>query len=363
MPLSPTVPWITAMAKPYPDFPLTLHSTGQWCKKIAGRRYYFGTDWKEALRKYEEMVSVPILPSTPIIADLVESFMDSKAALKDAGEIKPDTLAEYGRTKDRLIAILGKYTPLSELGPPHFAKIRAELSKTMKPATLKGQLIRLRSIFAHAYEVGMVSQPLRYQTSLKAPTARLMRQAGVERRTAKMLTASEIRALTGVAGRYMAPAIWLGINCGLGNTDICNIRWSDIHGRWLDFPRPKTAVDRRSYLWNETVQALNKWRKAGPSSEYICCGRNGQKLGSGESNNTPIAHLFSDIAAAAKVEGRGFYALRHTYRTVADGAGDEPAVYLTMGHADSRVGATYRHRIDDSRLIAVAEFVRGWLLG
>lgn len=33
-------------------FPLTLHPTGQYCKKIKGKIYYFGSDKKEALQKY-----------------------------------------------------------------------------------------------------------------------------------------------------------------------------------------------------------------------------------------------------------------------------------------------------------------------
>jgi len=28
--------------KPYPDFPLTAHPNGQWCKKVRGRLHYFG---------------------------------------------------------------------------------------------------------------------------------------------------------------------------------------------------------------------------------------------------------------------------------------------------------------------------------
>ena len=30
-------------------FPLTLHPTGQYCKKIRGHIYYFGSDGKQAL--------------------------------------------------------------------------------------------------------------------------------------------------------------------------------------------------------------------------------------------------------------------------------------------------------------------------
>jgi len=33
-------------------FPLTLHPTGQYCKKINGKIHYFGSDKKQALQKY-----------------------------------------------------------------------------------------------------------------------------------------------------------------------------------------------------------------------------------------------------------------------------------------------------------------------
>ena len=33
-------------------FPLTLHSTGQYCKKIQGKIFYFGSDKKDALQRY-----------------------------------------------------------------------------------------------------------------------------------------------------------------------------------------------------------------------------------------------------------------------------------------------------------------------
>lgn len=43
-------------------FPLTLHLTGQYCKKIKGKLYYFGSDKKLALQRYlEQAVQKQIL--------------------------------------------------------------------------------------------------------------------------------------------------------------------------------------------------------------------------------------------------------------------------------------------------------------
>jgi len=38
-------------------FPLTLHPTGQYCKKIRGKMYYFGTNKKQALERHLQRAS------------------------------------------------------------------------------------------------------------------------------------------------------------------------------------------------------------------------------------------------------------------------------------------------------------------
>lgn len=62
-----------------------------------------------------------------------------------------------------------------------------------------------------------------------------------------------------------------------------------------------------------------------------------------------------------KRPGLGFYALRHTFRTVADRSKDQPAVDHLMGHARDDMASLYRERIDHDRLEAVVKVVHDWV--
>src|SRR5262249_39190421 len=62
--------------------------------------------------------------------------------------------------------------------------------------------------------------------------------------------------------------------------------------------------------------------------------------------------------------GAGFYALRHSFRTVADAVHDRGAVDLIMGHADDAndMRSHYVEHVDDDRLHRVVDHVHAWLL-
>ena len=56
-------------------------------------------------------------------------------------------------------------------------------------------------------------------------------------------------------------------------------------------------------------------------------------------------------------KGLGFYTLRHTFRTVADEAKDQPAADFIMGHEVAHMSSVYREGIGDERLKAVTDYV------
>lgn len=163
--------------------------------------------------------------------------------------------------------------------------------------------------------------------------------------------------------------ILLVVNCGFGQADCATLPRSavDLAGGWLTHPRAKTGTARRAKLWPETVAALEA---------VLALPRNPQRAEYAalvflSADGLPIVRGSLDTVRPAFVAmlkrldlqrpGRGFYGLRHSFATIAGGTGDQIAVNAIMGHTDSSMAANYRHGIDDSRLVAVAEHVHAWL--
>src|SRR5262245_18982688 len=104
-------------AKPYPEFPLTAHPVGQWCKKIRGKLYYFGL-WDDpdgALAKYLEQKDDLHAGRTPrpdpealTVKDACNSFLNAKRDKMEAGELSVRTWAKYKEITDLLVQAFGK---------------------------------------------------------------------------------------------------------------------------------------------------------------------------------------------------------------------------------------------------------------
>ena len=79
----------------------------------------------------------------------------------------------------------------------------------------------------------------------------------------------------------------------------------------------------------------------------------------------PIAFEFGKLLRKLHLNrvGLGFYAVRHTFRTIADEARDQPAADYITGHESAHMSTVYRETIRDERLKAVTDYVRRWLFG
>jgi integrase len=368
-------------AKPSPDFPLLPHATRRWAKKIRGKLHYFGP-WEDpdaALTKYLEQKDALHAGRKPrpdaeglTVKDAVNSFLNAKTALVDAGELSSRTWAGYKIATDELVAHLGKGRLVADLDPEDFAALRKKMAKKWGPHRLGMTIQYVRSVFKHAFESGLIPAPVRFGPGFKRPTKKTMRLHRAEQGP-KLFTAEEIRNLLSAAGTPMKAMLLLGINAGFGNADCANLPLSalDLERGWVDYPRPKTGIERRAPLWPETVAALREalTRRHEPKDPADATLVFITKYGlawAKETTTNPVSQETAKLLKALDINGRkglGFYTLRHTFRTVADEAKDQPAVDFIMGHEIPHLSSVYRETISDERLKAISDHVHAWLFG
>lgn len=371
------------------DFPLRLHASGQFCKNVRGRTYYFGADAKAALARWvTEGPSLLAGRARPGQADrltcrdLVNRFLTAKLEAMNAGELSRASFTEYHGSLGRFLAAIGPDAVVVNLGPSDFEKVRRKLGEGVGVVTLGKRLQCVRTALRWSWESELIAQPVRTGPAMRTPRASDIRKARAKSGSREYTRVELLALLDAAVDGWIRAALLLAINCGLGNGDLSALERRHISGDWLDFPRPKTGSPRRAFLWVETRQALAAAALARPEpADPVDAGavfltRNGLRLtrcsASKGDDTKSVFHdalrsAFEVVAtnAGVVVTGRGFYGLRSTYRTVADEVADPPAIALTMGHATSvtDVRSQYVRRISDDRIRAVAEHVHRWLFG
>ncbi|QJW98184.1 tyrosine-type recombinase/integrase [Frigoriglobus tundricola] len=396
MPKSKKSPALRKPKKPYPTFPLTPHASGKWMKKIRGQIHYFGAwarrlegvliptegdGWKEALGEYKAVADDLHAGRAPrtqtdglTVKDLCNSFLTAKQRKVDAGEMSSMLFYDYKVTTDWLVKQFGGTRVVSDLSADDFAALRAAMAKKWGPVRLGNSITRTKSVFKYGYEAALLDRPVRYGPEFKKPDQAVLRRHKAKSGP-KIFTAEEVRELLDRApDTLMKAVVLLGVNAGFGNADCAELPMSavNLETGWIDFPRPKTGIARRCYLWPETVAALRaalaeRAKPARPRDvERALLSEAGTMLvtrsAAGHTKDL-IAERFKAMLRSTGIYRKqlGFYGLRHVFETVAGGSKDQIAVDLIMGHADPSMAATYREHVDDVRLKAVAEHVRTWL--
>lgn len=376
-------------SKPTPDFPLTAHNNGQWCKKIRtittgkSKVYFFGV-WADpgaALNKYladKDDLQAGRIPHSRLSSDrpttenVVNLFLKRSEDRVKAGDLSAVSFADYVVVGKQVVEHLGRGTDPEQLRPQDFASFRFAMMEKYSLSRWSKIVAVARSMFKWAFESEVIDRMPRFGPDFSV-AGKKAKQLQKNSQPAKVLTAAEIRKLMATADAMWKAILVLSINAALGNSDIARLKLSDVGGQWLDFPRGKTGVPRRIWLWPETRGAIAKAITARRQSkshaaDLLFVSKHGGpmvRIGEQGKRTDLIAEGFKRLATAAGIDKPrcGLYWLRHTFQNVGDAALDPVATSSIMGHADSSMAGHYRDSIDDSRLMAVCEHVRKWLFG
>lgn len=246
--------------KPYKSFPLTPHRSGQFCKKIRGKIFYFGKvdDPDAALKRYHEHCrnlhsgkATRVERTDEItVAELANEFLSAKDRKRENGDIEAATFVEYHRDCELFVTFFGKGRSVSSITRDDLARYREYLSRGANATTLSNRVGNARSISKFAHDKELIDKPVRFGDEFKRPERRVIRRAKAKSGRTHFL-AAEIRQIIAGSSPDQRAMIVLGINCGIGNKDVGNLPSSSIglERGWLDYPRSTTGVERRCPLW------------------------------------------------------------------------------------------------------------------
>lgn len=363
--------------------PLFLHGNNQWCRKIKGRAFYFGTDLDAALKKWADEkdhllagYAPPKIDGKPTLAELANLYLANSRAKVKLGDFRADHTAQCKVVTDIVIGAVGGQAKPDVMGPPQWALVRQAIATTKggKPAakiTLKTRLARCRAFLNWCVKQKHV-KAIDAGDSLAPPAKHLVRRE----KTAKGKLewgVSDLRKVIDAAPAEFKAVLLLGINCGMGALDIAALtrsQWKPGQ-EYLDCPRNKTGVDRRVWLWPETREALAVAvvKRSIPAKQkfenrlllthrgYPWC--RVESVGTVDITKGPLGNA----KTAAGVAKGTFYDLRRTFRTEASEVCDLEAIDFCMGHSGKGEGAGYVQRIADVRIKRVCDHVRSWLYG
>lgn len=394
-------------AKPYRTFPLTAHNNGQWCKKIRGKVYFFGV-WanpEAALADYHRVAADlhagrkpkdrSLLAEAVTVKDVCDHYLTYQLRRAEAAEISASRFHDCRRTLQDFAAFAGRARVVEDMLPEDFEAYRQKLlrkglirKKKLGVHALDRSVGVVKAAFDYAYQNDLLERPVKLGVSFKGSSAAAKRRSRGEnqvRHGKKLFTVEAIEKMLERASVPLRAMILLGINGGMGNKDCGRLptRIIQFEKALIEFPRPKTGIDRVVPLWPETLEALYAAMAERPKpadarfDEFFFLTTFGQPwyrdtrgmyaqgnvtLGS---RSDAVREEFDKVLTklGLKRKGIGFYSLRHTFRTWAGEVQDPHAVYRIMGHVVPGMDAYYVEDIELPRLRAVAEHVRGKLFG
>lgn len=337
-------------------FPLTLHPTGQYCKKIKGKIYYFGSNKQQALQKYLRYASDlhyagrnsshAFSEGEITLKSLCNLYLEHQFCRMQGGDLTACYYADQVRILRRFARHIGPSCLISQIKTVELQNYRNKLLRIYNcPSGVNLNLAVMKAMF-HWTKKNDILQNI--------PNINAVSKIKVSLKERAVFTAEQIQKLVKIADTQMHAMIWLGLNCGFGCTDCAELRWGnlDLKNDRVCFSRGKTGIGRNLPLWLETVHALQKVPKSGELVFYTSKGNPWVRTIQSVDKNGKVKYTkdyalskeFSKLLKKAGImttKGVGFYTLRRTAATLAAKSGDPFAVQRLLGHADLKMVTTY----------------------
>ncbi len=249
----------------------------------------------------------------------------------------------------QLVELFGKRR-LSDLITWDAEKFKAELSKSVKPATVNRLLGNVKNMLTMAVKWNVLQQnPFAGVKLLPVPTM-LERILGDEEEPKLLEACDRVRA------PYLHPIVNLALNTGMRKGEIFSLHWSqvDLGNHLIHIQNAKTEYGERRIPMNDTVFGLlSKLQKCRHGDLIFPSHRKtGEKF-------RDVKTAFRRAVSLSGIRHIRFHDLRHTFATRLVRAGvDLITVQHLLGHAKITMTARYAHTLADDKIAAVKRLDR-----
>jgi len=228
-------------------FPLTLHPTGQYCKKIKGKIHYFGTDKKQALQRYLDQATylhgsqslIQIASNGKMtlkeLADLYLRYQHSRVL---AGNLTPKHHNDQIGSLGKLMVFLGQGRKIESIATLDLQNYKRKLQSAYGSVHRLNLNINIMKAMFHWARRNDILETI--------PNIDAISRGKIVHQEKFTFNSQQISKLLSVADVKMQAMIWLGLNCGFGCTDCGQLKWKDLdfENSRVKLARNKTGVPR-----------------------------------------------------------------------------------------------------------------------
>jgi len=210
-------------------FPLTLHKTGQFCKKIRGKMYYFGSNKQQALERYLEMagdlhsgrsMTSRVADNKVTLKDLCNLYLEHQESRVQAGDITERYFADQVKCLRGFATHIGPGCLISHIKTIDLQDYRNRLiGKYESAAGTNIHLAIMKAMFPWAKKNDILHS---------IPNIDAVSKAKIVHKERPIFTSEQIQRLLDATDTQLKAIILLGLNCGFGCTDCAKLRWKDL---------------------------------------------------------------------------------------------------------------------------------------
>jgi len=355
---------------------LTKSTDMRWRKQIDGKMRYFGSvnpksvnkSYKDAELRYfnflaerEVKLPVEIKVAKLTVEDFGEKYLQSCFTRYERGEICAAWFEKVRISVCHFIEYLQTDLSLTKLNEMHLDDYRnytlslpisAATDRSISPWTAKSRLDIVKLMIKWGYQMALIETLPRNLDQYSRIT--------IPEPTVNRFSREEINLLYTAASERTKMFMLLGLNCGMGQADISDlrIREVDIEQERIVRKRTKTAVHSEFKLWPLTVEMLKKHGNLdGKSNDRVFLSKSGHPLvreyfvDDKFKRTDAIRSAFFRLMKKTKLPNhRGFYSLRKTAASEIE-AIDPAVTEMFLGHSEKGMKRHYAER-DWARLDA-----------